>query len=166
VFRGENKDTPFQRILFDQNIASSKDVPLFFNVADINFDGYADVGILAEGGAMWGAYQYWIYDKTTDRFITARITDDFRKIHSGFGFVFNKDTKQVVVSGVGPVSMGYKYTYQFKNARLFPFERIDQETVVVDNEKTKTDEPVFQCKKTIRTYTGKSVKKNHRGGEK
>ena len=59
VFRGQNTAKPQQVIRLDPDMWLRDRVPTFFNVADINFDGYADIGVVVEGGAQWGSYEYW-----------------------------------------------------------------------------------------------------------
>lgn len=47
----------------------------FFEVKDVNFDGYLDLGVLREYGAKWGSQTWWVFSLASGTFIS----DDFTK---------------------------------------------------------------------------------------
>ena len=47
---------------------------------DVNFDGYQDIGVLSGHGAKWGSYAYWLFDPTSGRFITNRLTRELSRL--------------------------------------------------------------------------------------
>jgi hypothetical protein len=51
-----------------------------FHARDINFDGYLDFAVLAEFGAKWGSESWWIFDRTTGRFIQNELTNQLREL--------------------------------------------------------------------------------------
>lgn len=155
VFKGQ-ETKPIQVINLDPNMWLSDEVPAFFNVQDINFDGVSDMGVVVEGGALWGSYQYWIYDNKTGTFITAPITQDFRKITFN-SITFDTNKKQVIASGLIGAVGGYKNIYQFQNGRLKPVEESEHENVVVEDDGVNTQNPTIHCSTIIKKYNGDKV---------
>lgn len=155
VFKG-NETKPIQKIILNPNMWLSDEVPAFFNVQDINFDGISDIGVVVEGGALWGSYQYWVFDNKTGKFIAAPVTDDFRKITFN-SITFDTNKKQVIASGLIGAVGGYRDIYQFQNGRLKPLEESEHENVVVQDDKTNTQNPTIHCSTTIKNYNGDKV---------
>lgn len=155
VFKGQ-ETKPMQVINLDPNMWLSDEIPAFFNVQDINFDGISDIGVVAEGGALWGSYQYWVFDNKTGKFITAPVTQDFRKITFN-SITFDTNKKQVIASGLIGAVRGYKNIYQFQNGRLNPVEESEHENVVVEDNKVNTQNPTIHCSTTIKKYNGNKI---------
>ncbi len=161
-FFQQNEFRSIQKFELDPNMINNDNIPLFFNVADINFDGYADIGIPMESGALWIAYQYWIYNPQTQFFVKAPVTKDFGKIHFGLSLTFDKTKKQIIATGVSSASQSYKNTYQYTSGRIVPVEEIEQENTVVKNEKANTDNPDLECKISTKKYVGgKTIVSTH-----
>jgi hypothetical protein len=157
VYRGEVTGTPLQIIKLDPKAFCAKSVLFFFNVADINFDGYADIGVLVDGGALWGAYQYWVYDKQTGTFAPAPVTEDFRAISFGYKLTFDTLKRQVIATGAIGAVGGYRNTYQFKNGRILPLVEIEEMNVVVHDNNANTDHPTIHCSITTKHHHGSTI---------
>jgi hypothetical protein len=41
---------------------------------DINFDGYLDLGVVADHGSKWGRFLWWVYDPNTASFVHTELT--------------------------------------------------------------------------------------------
>src|SRR5262249_38404832 len=85
VGRGEvckqGSAVPFQTI----EVNAYPDVSLWilnFQVLDVNFDGYADLGALYDFGAKFGSYQFWIFDPKSQRFVQNRLADELRDVRA------------------------------------------------------------------------------------
>ncbi len=157
VYRGEATGTPLQVFKLDLNTFMGGN-PSVFNVADINFDGYADIGVVVDGGALWSAYQYWVYDKQTGTFKQTPVTKDFKAISFGYRLTFDTIKKQVIATGpIGAVG-GYRNTYQFKNGRLLPLIEIEQMNRVVDDKNYNTNHPTIYCSIKTKRHTGNTTK--------
>ena len=152
IFRDRELSKPFQTISLDPNLFQSENVPLFFNVLDINFDGFSDVGVVAEGGAQWVSYHYWAFDKKSGKFITTPLTNDFKKISFGNDLIFDYDKKQIAAIGLIGAVGSYKKTYQFRNNRLFLVEEIEQYNKVKEGKLSKTNHPNLQCEIIRKIY--------------
>jgi hypothetical protein len=82
----------------------------FFKAEDINFDGYLDLAVLYDGGAKWGRYKYWLFDKKTDRFVTNSLTRRLGTL-SYNTIDLNPKTKEIKLGsykGVCPQSRTYR----------------------------------------------------------
>jgi hypothetical protein len=157
VYRGEATGTPLQVFELAINTFLGGN-PSVFNVADINFDGYADIGVVVDGGALWVAYQYWVYDKGTGTFKQAPVTNDFRAISFGHRLTFDTIKKQVIATGpIGAVG-GYRNTYQFQNGRLLPLIEIEQMNKVVDDKNANTNHPTIHCSIKTKHHIGTTNK--------
>lgn len=150
IFRGDST-TSTQTIELDPNIRLNDNIPISFNVHDINFDGYADFGVLADGGALWGVYQYWIFDPTSETFITSSTTDDFRTI-SFNNILFDDKNQQVITYGLLGAVGQEKMIYQYQKGRYQLIDDLIQENI--------GEPPKIQCKITQVTVdrTGKHTK--------
>jgi hypothetical protein len=149
----QNQPHAIQKINLNSDMFNAENVPLFFNLADINFDGYADIGVPKEGGALWVSYQYWVFDKQKGIFVNAPISDDFGKIRFGLSIKFDNTQKQIITTGVDGAVLSYKNMYQYSHGRLVPLEKIEQENIVVEDEKANTETPNLKCKITTKKYT-------------
>jgi hypothetical protein len=157
VYRVEAMGTPLQVIKLGLKTFLGGN-PFGFNVADINFDGYADIGVVVDGGALWSAYQYWIYDKQTGTFKQTPVTEDFKAISFGYRLTFDTLTKQVIATGpIGAVG-GYRNTYQFKNGRLLPLIESEEMNVVVDDKNARANHPTMHCSIKTKRHTGNTTK--------
>lgn len=157
VYRGKAMGAPLQVFKLGPDTFLGGN-PSVFNVADINFDGYADIGIVVDGGALWSAYQYWVYDKQTGTFKQTPVTEDFKAISFGYRLAFDTKTKQVIATGpIGAVG-GYRNTYQFKNGRLLPLIEIEQLNRVVDDKKARANHPTIHCSIKTKRHTGNTTK--------
>lgn len=112
--------------LEDPNMFLADKIHNFFNVVDINFDGYADIGVLEEGGAKWGAYQYWIYDKNINQFVKNNFTADFRKLNFN-EIIFDEAKKQIRTNNFCGTLICDKDIYVIKNNELVLLEAHHQE---------------------------------------
>ncbi len=157
VYRRAATGTPLQVFKLDPKAFCASSVPFFFNVADINFDGYADIGVLVDGGALWGAYQYWVYDKHTGTFAHAPVTDDFKAVSFGYRLTFDTIKKQVVATGAIGAVGGYRNTYQFRNGRLLPLIETEKMNVVVDDTNANTDHPTIRCSIKTKNHSGSKI---------
>jgi hypothetical protein len=157
VYRGEATGIPLQVFKLDLNTFLGGN-PSVFNVADINFDGYADIGVVVDGGALWVAYQYWVYDKQTGTFKQTPVTKDFKAISFGHRLTFDTINKRVIATGpIGAVG-GYRNTYQFKNGRLLPLIEIEEMNGVVDDKNANTDHPTIHCSIKTKHHIGNTNK--------
>jgi len=157
VYRGEAMGTPLQVVKLDRNIFLGGN-PSVFNVADINFDGYADIGVVVDGGALWVAYQYWVYDKQTGTFKQTPVTKDFKAISFGHRLTFDTIKKQVIATGpIGAVG-GYRNTYQFRDGRLLPLIEIEEMNKVVDDNNANTNHPTIHCSIKTKRHIGNTNK--------
>lgn len=141
VTRGENKT--IQYITIPSSAWSeawrAKEAPSFLTFRDVNFDGYTDIGLTINGGAKWGAEQYWIFDVKTKKFVTNQLTNDLRKVtHNEIRF--DTSTERITTNNfIGP-GIYKKTVYGIKNGRLATLEDYEQEPVY------ENDAPTGQCK--------------------
>jgi hypothetical protein len=146
VFRGNASSTPVQTIALDPNMWNSDSVALFFNVRDINFDGYADIGVVVEGGALWGSYQYWVFDPKTGLFTTAPVTDDFRNISFNW-ITFDSSQKQIRTTNLLGAVGWIRSVYQYEDGHLRLLDEVQEENKAPEDWKPKTpdDKPPLTC---------------------
>jgi hypothetical protein len=52
----------------------------FFELKDINFDGYLDVAVVRDGGATWASQTWWVYSPTSGKFISNDFTQALSRI--------------------------------------------------------------------------------------
>lgn len=95
-----------------------------FTVHDINFDGYLDFAIAERGGAKWGIYHYWVFDKSSGQFISNWLTEKLGQFkHNG---IYPKaESKEIrvdyLIAGEGLASESYK----IEGDRLILVETVD-----------------------------------------
>jgi hypothetical protein len=151
VFKeGASSTTPIQVISLDPNMRFGDMVPVFFNVQDVNFDGFADIGVPNEGGAKWASYTYWIFDPKTGTFITTPVSKDLAKI--GFNLIsFDEQKKQITTTNMPGVS-SERSVYQFREGRIHEVK--DEELDVVDEHGSRefSGNPPLHCQLTITVY--------------
>ncbi len=131
VFREPKQETAAQRIQLDPNRWLVEDTPLFFNAADINFDGYLDIGTVVDGGALWGAFEYWAFDPSTKQFVSTPLTKAFREVQFN-GIVFDITRKQIITQSLLGASGNAENVYQVRNGTLFLERGYSQENTLVD----------------------------------
>lgn len=150
--------TVVQKIdISDPNMRLADRIHEHFNVADINFDGYADIGVLLDGGAKWGAYQYWTFDKTSNQFVSTTFTDEFRKLNFN-QWQLNSEAKQIRVNNFCGSLICDNDLYQVENNNLKLIEELHQEqSYSTANDSTPLKECVITTKKylndTVETVT-------------
>ncbi|HUI42904.1 MAG TPA: hypothetical protein VL523_13140 [Terriglobia bacterium] len=54
--------------------ATPEDFLRFFEVRDVNFDGYLDVAIVRESGAKWGTQTWWLFSPESGQFVSNDFT--------------------------------------------------------------------------------------------
>ena len=152
VFRGPETAKPLQTIKVHPEFLGN--APLFFNVHDINFDGYSDIGIVQDGGALWGSYQYWVFEPASGLFVTSPATDDFRKLSMTNNISFDTRNRRITTDELVGVSIKYHTIYQFQNGRILPLEEDKQENVM-QNPEDNSSSPALKCILTTTKYVGK-----------
>ncbi len=152
IFRNGEK-TPYQRIELDPTLMFATNVPEWFTLRDINFDGFSDIGIIAEAGAKWGSYQYWIFDQTSEQFRITPLTDDLRKLT--FNTIqFDSMAKQIMVDNFyNGITGTKKDTYLYQDGHLHLQKTHIKENITREDEKVNTPTPTLHCKITTKTYT-------------
>jgi hypothetical protein len=152
VFRGSTSTPPLQILQLDPNRTSIEGTPLFFNVADINFDSYPDIGILAENGALWGAFEYWTYDLKTGTFVSTSAARDIREIKHN-GITLDPQHKIIITDSLIGAVGGIRSIYQYENGRIHLKKEYRQENREMGNDST------IHCITQINTYLkGKKIK--------
>ncbi len=156
VFKeGDASNTPIQVISLDPNMWLYDMVPSFFNVQDVNFDGFVDIGVPHEGGAKWVSYTYWIFDQKTGRFLTAPASKDLAKI--GFSLIsFDKEKRQITTTNTPGVGSA-RSLYQFQQDRIYKLKDEKLENIVQRNVKGSTDQSTLYCAMTTTNYAKGSV---------
>jgi hypothetical protein len=69
----------------------------FFEVRDANFDGYLDIAVLVDGGALWGSQTWWVFSPASGKFISNEFTEALSRIH-GNGLEFDATRHHIIVS--------------------------------------------------------------------
>lgn len=135
IFRSSTSTQPIQTLLLDPNRTFIEDAPLFFNISDINFDGYPDIGILAEGGALWAAFEYWTYDIKSGTFVRTPAAEDMRQIKHN-GIVFNPQYKEIITNNLIGAIGGIRSIYQYADGRIYLKKEYRQENTTVGGTST------------------------------
>jgi hypothetical protein len=73
----------------------------FFEVKDVNFDGYLDLAVLRDGGATWGNQVWWVFSPVSGRFVS----NDFTKALSQI------DNNGLYLDAVHQNITAYHYSY-------------------------------------------------------
>lgn len=147
---GDLSTKPRQVIPLDPNMRFYDMIPVFFNVQDVNFDGFADIGVPHEGGAKWSSYTYWIFNQKTGNFITTPLSKDLANI--GFNFIsFDKQKKQLTTDNLAGVG-SLRSLYQFRNGRIQELKSERLENIVQHDAKESTDTPTLFCEITTTDY--------------
>lgn len=158
----DSKPEPIQIInLEDPDMFLGDRIHEFFNVTDINFDGYLDIGVLIEGGANWGAYQYWLFDTNTNTFIENSFTQDFQKLNFN-QIIFDQTNKQITINNFCGTLICDKDIYQITDNRLNLFESYHQEQPYSsDNDGT----PLKTCVTTVEKHHENKITKTENTSE-
>lgn len=158
----DSKPDPVQTILLpDPDMFLGDRIHEFFNVADLNFDGYLDIGVLEEGGTKWGAYQYWLFDEKTNTFVENTFTQDFRKLNFN-QIIFDQATKQITINNFCGTLICDKDIYQVTNTHLNLFESYHQEQPYSsDNDGT----PLKTCVNTVEKHQENKITKTENTSE-
>lgn len=149
VFRGTDLHKPLQVIRLDSNMRLSDMAPAFFNVQDINFDGFADIGVPIEGGAKWSSYLYWTFDQQSGTFVSSTVAEDLRKIQ--FNFIsFDSSQKQITTDNLE--GAGWRTLYQFQDGHIFPVKEEQLDSIIQSDQNASTGHPTLHCSITTTTY--------------
>jgi len=108
------------RVLQTIDVIAVQDVSSFtktFCAEDINFDGYLDLKVLSEHGAKWGSYQYWVFDPTSGRFITNKLTRQLAEIKANTR-VWNSESRTLQVGFLNLDQARIGETYRIEDAGL------------------------------------------------
>lgn len=150
IFRDEDTTKPRQTILLNPNMRFRDMVPVFFTAQDINFDGYADIGVPIDGGAKWSSYQYWVFNPETGMFITTEASKDLEKI--GFNFIsFDQKNNQIITDNLS--GSGWRTLYQFQAGRIIKIKEEQLNNIIQHDAKEFTDHPTFHCRITTTDYS-------------
>jgi len=87
-----------------------------FQAKDVNFDGYLDIATLDGYGAKWSAYDYWLFDELSGRFITNSFTRMLRKLDFNEMTLY-PETKEIHTTHLPSVCFGRKI-HKVINGRL------------------------------------------------
>ncbi len=144
VFRENDLTTPIQTLHMvpdDQQIDSEnsqreEEMPRWFTLKDVNFDGYADIGVMSDGGAKWASYQYWTFNSKTGMFEDS----DFSKAFRGLVFndiKFDAAKKRIIFNDFFGALMAEKDMYTVRNGELKQVEKDFQDQAYVDGQVSK-----------------------------
>jgi hypothetical protein len=84
----------------------------FFEVRDVNFDGYLDIGVLREFGAKWGRQTWWVFSALSGKFISDEFTKELGEV-SNNGLILDAARQNIVakhltdLTGCGPTQDVY-----------------------------------------------------------
>jgi hypothetical protein len=74
----------------------------WFDVKDVNFDGYADIAVLRDHAALWGSQTWWVFSPASDKFISNDFTKELSRI-SGNGLELDASRHNITVPNLfGP----------------------------------------------------------------
>lgn len=145
ISSGYDEAEPPQTITLNPTMRMADEVPTWFNAQDINFDGFLDIGVLVDGGAKWGAYQYWVFDQKTGTFKTSPATEEFLQI-SFNDIEFDQTNKRITTSNLIGAIGDTKSVYQFQNGHFKLME-----------EKSCENTDSTHSEITLKTYKGKKA---------
>lgn len=67
----------------------------WFEVRDVNFDGYLDIAVLREFGAKWGRQTWWVFSPASGKFISDEFTEALGKVGAN-GLVLDAARQNIV----------------------------------------------------------------------
>lgn len=81
-----------------------------FDAADVNFDGYLDISVLAEYGGTFGRRVWWLYDPASRKFVKKELTGELDRLANN-GYHLDRKNHEFVVEGllVGCPSLVTRY---------------------------------------------------------
>jgi hypothetical protein len=97
--------------------ADAGDLRHFFQVMDINFDGYLDVAVVDDWGAKWVRQKFWLFDQKTGRFITNSLTDDLHRLGDN-GLDLDENNKEITAKQLTVTPGIQSRIYRIKNGHL------------------------------------------------
>ena len=104
----------------------------FFQIGDVNFDGYLDVAALGEFGAKWGRQNWWLFSPAERRFISNEFTRAIGQVTAN-GLVLDAARRQIIAgqltnfTGCGET----KDVYSVERERLL---RVHEEQISVNGD--------------------------------
>lgn len=66
----------------------------YFEMSDVNFDGYLDIAVLRDAGGKWMRRDYYIFDPASGHFVTNALTEDLAQVQSS-SIVLDHETEQI-----------------------------------------------------------------------
>ena len=147
IFKDTDLKTAAQVIDLPNDLWVYGKIASSFNVQDINFDGFSDIGIQNEGGAKWGSYQYWMFDHKSGKFTETPFSDEFKKITFN-NIKFDQPHKQIITNHFCGVLLCEKDIYTVSNGKIKLSEKYEQEQIY------EHDEIVDRCVITHTVYSG------------
>ena len=150
IFRDTSSTKPIQTIQLNPSSWLADMLPLFFSVQDVNFDGYADIGIPFEGGAKWSAYRYWAYAPKSGTFVETPTTRDLQKIR--FNYISYKALNKQVTADILEEA-GWRELYQFKNNRYILLKEERFNNLIQSDANESTEHPTLHCSITTIQYS-------------
>ncbi len=151
VLRGDDTTKPTQVLTIPRNSWQADSLANTFDVHDINFDGYADIGVAEDGGAKWASYQYWVFDPKSGMFISSTLTEEFRKLIFN-EIVFDKKQHHIITNNFYGTLLAEKNIYVVQDNHLILLEKYYQD------QGYKDDLPIRQCIITHTQYAKKEKK--------
>jgi len=73
----------------------------FFEVKDINFDGYLDIAVVRDGGATWASQTWWLFSPASGKFVSNDFTQALSQIDNN-GLKLDEARQNITV---------YRYSY-------------------------------------------------------
>jgi hypothetical protein len=102
----------------------------FFEVKDLNFDGYLDLGVQREFGAKWERQTWWVFDPRSERFVSNDLTRALGDISSN-GLELDGAKHNILAGHMGdPVCGGTQDIYHVEDGRRLVL--MHQETIDPD----------------------------------
>jgi len=78
---------------------------------DVNFDGYLDFAVVADHGAKWGRYIWWVYDPNAGRFVQDNLTHQLGRLAAN-DFRFDVKKHEIItedlIAGCPPLVTRYR----------------------------------------------------------
>lgn len=153
IIKGEENNL-WQKIEIGGDISFYDTAAEWFNAQDINFDGYLDIGLRVDGGAKWGAFQYWTFDPKTEKFVESEIAKEFRNIGGYNEIKFDKENKKIITNNFCGTLVCEKKIYLVKNRHLKLIEEYNQKQ---EYQKSEPFDTVKSCTITSKKYLKNKV---------